>query len=40
MFSTNGDTFGVINHTKENVDASRGPMQTSIAKFKNKETGK
>lgn len=36
LFSTNGDTFGVIHPTKENVDSSRGPMQTSIAKFKNK----
>jgi len=33
-FSTNGDMFGVINPTKEIVDASRGPMQTSIARFK------
>ena len=32
-FSTNGDTFGIISPTKENVDASRGPMQTSIARF-------
>jgi choline dehydrogenase-like flavoprotein len=38
-FSTNGDTFGVIHPTKENVDSSRGPMQTSIAKFKNDNTG-
>lgn len=38
-FSTNGDTFGVINRTKENVDSSRGPMQTSLAKFRNKKTG-
>jgi|GEM_PF-337779 len=37
-FSTNGDTFGLVSRTKENVDSSRGPMQTSIAKFKNKET--
>jgi hypothetical protein len=28
-FSTNGDMFGAINPTKEIVDASRGPMQTS-----------
>jgi hypothetical protein len=35
-FTTNGDTFGVINLTKENVDSSRGPMQTSIAKFMNR----
>jgi len=32
-FSTNGDLLGVINPTKENVDASRGPITTSIAKF-------
>jgi choline dehydrogenase-like flavoprotein len=38
-FSTNGDTFGVIHPTKENVDSSRGPMQTSIAQFKNNKTG-
>src|SRR6266487_1426026 len=38
-FSNNGDTFGVIHPTKENVDSSRGPMQTSIAKFKNNKTG-
>jgi choline dehydrogenase-like flavoprotein len=38
-FSTNGDTFGVIHPTKENVDSSRGPMQTSIAKFKCDNTG-
>ncbi len=37
-FSTNGDTFGVINPTKEIVDSSRGPMQTSIARFKNSNT--
>jgi len=32
-FSTNGDLLGVINPTKENVDASRGPITTSIARF-------
>jgi len=32
-FSTNGDMFGIINPTKEMVDASRGPIQTSIARF-------
>jgi choline dehydrogenase-like flavoprotein len=37
-FSTNGDTFGVINPTRDNVDSSRGPMQTSISKFKNRES--
>ena len=33
-FSTNGDFFGIINPTKYRIDASRGPTQTSIAKFK------
>lgn len=37
-FSTNGDIFGVITPTKEIVDASRGPMQTSIVRFMNKDT--
>ena len=32
-FSTNADLFGIINPTKYNVDASRGPTQTSIALF-------
>ncbi|TLX90299.1 MAG: hypothetical protein E6K94_07700 [Thaumarchaeota archaeon] len=36
-FSTNGDMFGVITPTKEIVDSSRGPMQTSLAKFKDKQ---
>ena len=39
-FSTNGDLLGVINPTKEIVDASRGPITTSIARFKNANTGK
>jgi choline dehydrogenase-like flavoprotein len=39
-FSTNGDLLGVINPTKEIVDASRGPITTSIARFKNTNTGK
>ncbi len=38
-FSTNGDTFGVIHPTKDSVYPSIGPMQTSIAKFKNDKTG-
>jgi cholesterol oxidase len=38
-FSTNGDLLGVINPTKENVDATRGPITTSIARFKNPDTG-
>jgi cholesterol oxidase len=38
-FSTNGDLLGVINPTKLNVDATRGPITTSIARFKNRETG-
>jgi len=37
-FSTNGDIFGVVTPTKEIVDASRGPMQTSIVRLKNKDT--
>ena len=40
QFSTNGDLLGVINPTKETVDASRGPITTSIAKFRNKNTNK
>ena len=32
-FSTNGDLFGIINPTKDIVDASRGPTITSIARF-------
>ena len=39
-FSTNGDLLGVINPTKEIVDASRGPVTTSIARFQNANTGK
>jgi GMC oxidoreductase len=38
-FSTNGDFFGIINPTKYNVDASRGPTQTSIAQFKDDNNG-
>lgn len=38
-FSTNGDSFGIINPTKYFVDASRGPIQTSIALFKDKNNG-
>jgi choline dehydrogenase-like flavoprotein len=37
-FSTNGDTFGIINPTKEVVNDSRGPQLTSIALFNNRET--
>ncbi len=33
-FSTNGDFFGIINPTKYNVDANKGPLLTSIALFK------
>ena len=36
-FSTNGDMFGAVLPTKENVDASKGPMLTSIARFKDKD---
>ncbi len=32
-FSTNGDLFGVINPTKEPVDATRGPQITSIVRY-------
>jgi choline dehydrogenase-like flavoprotein len=39
-FSTNGDLLGVINPTKEIVDASRGPITTSIARFRNTNTRK
>ena len=38
-FSTNGDLLGVINPTKENVDVTRGPITTSIARFNNPDTG-
>jgi len=38
-FSTNGDLLGVINPTKRNIDATRGPITTSIARFKNPDTG-
>jgi hypothetical protein len=40
QFSTNGDLLGVISPTKETIDASRGPITTSIAKFRNKNTNK
>jgi choline dehydrogenase-like flavoprotein len=40
QFTTNGDLLGVISPTKENVDASRGPITTSIARFRNKNTNK
>jgi cholesterol oxidase len=33
-FSTNGDLFGIVNPTKYNVDTSKGPTITSIARFK------
>src|SRR5215213_1897596 len=35
QFSTNGDLLGVITPTKETVDASRGPITTSIARLFN-----
>jgi cholesterol oxidase len=38
-FSTNGDFFGIINPTKYTVDASRGPLLTSIALFKDDDKG-
>jgi choline dehydrogenase-like flavoprotein len=34
QFTTNGDLLGVINPTKEVVNASRGPIVTSIVAFK------
>jgi cholesterol oxidase len=37
-FSTNGDLFGVINPTKESVDASRGPQITSIVRYRDSST--
>ena len=37
-FSTNGDTFGIINSTKDVVNDSRGPQLTSIALFNNRIT--
>ena len=39
-FSTNGDLFAAVLPTKENVDASKGPMLTSIARFKDEDNGK
>jgi hypothetical protein len=33
QFSTNGDFFGIINPTKDNVDSTTGPLLTSIALF-------
>ena len=38
-FSTNGDTFGIVSPTKEAVDADRGPLLTSIARYGDKKTG-
>jgi hypothetical protein len=40
QFTTNGDLLGVISPTKETVDASRGPITTSIARFQNRNTNK
>ena len=37
-FSTNGDLFGVINPTKESVDATRGPQITSIVRYRDNIT--
>ena len=39
-FSTNGDLFAAVLPTKEVVDASKGPMLTSIARFKDEVTDK
>jgi choline dehydrogenase-like flavoprotein len=33
-YSTNGDLLGVVNRTKDNIYATRGPMVTSSIKFK------
>jgi choline dehydrogenase-like flavoprotein len=38
-FSTNADTFGIVSPTKEAVDAGRGPLLTSIARYRDKRTG-
>jgi choline dehydrogenase-like flavoprotein len=38
-FSTNGDTFGIVSPTKDKVDAGRGPLLTSIARYRDKQTG-
>jgi cholesterol oxidase len=38
-FSTNGDTFGIVSPTKEVVDPGRGPLLTSIARYRDKRTG-
>jgi cholesterol oxidase len=37
-FSTNGDLFGVINPTKESIDATRGPQITSIVRYRDNST--
>jgi choline dehydrogenase-like flavoprotein len=37
-FSTNGGLFGVINPTKESVDATRGPQITSIVRYRDNST--
>jgi choline dehydrogenase-like flavoprotein len=38
-FFTNADFFGIINPTKYQVDASKGPLMTSIALFKSEDKG-
>ncbi len=38
-FSTNGDTFGLVSPTKEAIDPGRGPLLTSIARYRDKRTG-
>jgi choline dehydrogenase-like flavoprotein len=38
-FSTNGDTFGIVSPTKEAIDPGRGPLLTSIARYRDKRTG-
>ena len=39
QFSTNADILGVINPTEDFVDVTRGPIVTSIAKFKDGSNG-
>lgn len=38
-FSTNGDLFGIVSPTKDAVDAWQGPLLTSIARYRDKQTG-
>ncbi|MGH9919482.1 MAG: GMC family oxidoreductase, partial [Nitrososphaerales archaeon] len=38
-FSTNGDTFGIVSPTKDEINPSQGPLLTSIARYRDKRTG-